>query len=83
MQDIESEVKAIIAEILEKDPNEVNLQARLVEDLEMDSLKAIEILVAVEKKYKITIPEQRLPEFTTVQATVSIAREILNANAAA
>ena len=45
----------------------------------MDSLKALEILVAVEKKYKITIPEKRLPELNSLEATVAIANEFLAA----
>jgi len=76
MQDnIEGEIKSLIAEILEKDPNGIGPDSRFVEDLGMDSLKALEILVAVEKKYKITIPEKRLPEMNTLSATVAIAKE--------
>lgn len=77
MQDIESEVRNLIAEILEKDPAEIKADMRLVEDLGMDSLKALEILVAVEKKYKITIPEEKLPALNTLNATVAIAKEFL------
>ncbi|MDD2689320.1 MAG: acyl carrier protein [Candidatus Omnitrophica bacterium] len=77
MQDIESEVRNLIAEVLEKDPAEIKADMRLVEDLGMDSLKALEVLVAVEKKYKITIPEEKLPALNTLDATVAIAKEFL------
>lgn len=77
MEDIEKEVRSMIAEILEKDPEEIKPDSRLVEDLGMDSLKALEILVAVEKKYKITIPEQKLPELNTLNATIAVAKEFL------
>ena len=57
MQDIEVEVKNIIAEITEKEPEEIRPDSRFLEDLGMDSMMALEILAAIEKKYKITIPE--------------------------
>lgn len=77
MQEIENEVRSLIAEVLEKDPNEIKPDARLIEDLGMDSLKALEILVAVEKKYKITIPEEKLAQLTTLNATIAVAKEFL------
>ncbi|MDD5432113.1 MAG: acyl carrier protein [Candidatus Omnitrophica bacterium] len=85
MQDIEieNEVKSLIAQVLEKDPNTIKPDARLVEDLGMDSLMALEILVAVEKKFKITIPEQKLSEMNTLNATVTIAKEFLSKKAPA
>ncbi len=77
MQDIENEIRNLIAEVLEKDPEEIKPDSRFIEDLGMDSLKALEILVAVEKKFKITIPEQKLPELKSLTDTVNVAREFL------
>jgi acyl carrier protein len=78
MQDLESEIKTMIAEILEKDISEIKPEARFVEDLNMDSMMALEILAAIEKKYKIAIPEEKLGEFKDLNATVKIAKEFLN-----
>jgi len=75
MQDIEQEIKGIIAQIIEKDPEEIKPDARFFEDLGMDSMMALEILAAIEKKYKISIPEDKLTQFTTLAATVTIAKE--------
>lgn len=85
MQDIDSEIKGLIAEIIEKDANEIAPDARFFEDLDVDSMMALEILVAIERKYKIKIPEEKLPELRTLNAAVAIAKEFLskkeNANA--
>lgn len=75
--EIENEIRGLIAEVLEKEPDEIKPETRFVEELGMDSLKALEILVAVEKKYKITIPEQKLPQLNTLNATVSVAKEFM------
>ncbi|OGX45806.1 MAG: hypothetical protein A3G38_00305 [Omnitrophica WOR_2 bacterium RIFCSPLOWO2_12_FULL_51_8] len=79
MQDIENDVRCLIAEVLEKDQAEIKPDSRFIEDLGMDSLKALEILVAVEKKFKITIPEQKLSELKTLVDTVNVAKEFLAA----
>ena len=78
MQDIESEIRNIIAEIVEKDPNEITPEAKFFEDLGMDSMMALEILAAIEKKYRISIPEEKLMQLTTLKDTVAVAREYLN-----
>jgi acyl carrier protein len=78
MQDVENEIRNIIAEIIEKEPSRITPEARFVEDLGVDSMMALEILAAIEKKYKISIPEEKLMEFKTLNDTVSIAREYLN-----
>lgn len=77
MQDVDNEIKSIIAEILEKDPGEITPEAKFVEDLGMDSMMALEILAAIEKKYKISIPEEKMMQFTNLAETTRIAKEIL------
>lgn len=77
MQDLEGEIKSIIAEIIEKDPSEVTPEAKFFEDLGVDSMMALEILAAIEKKYKITIPEEKLMQLTTLNQTIAVAKEYL------
>ncbi|MBU1125025.1 MAG: acyl carrier protein [Candidatus Omnitrophica bacterium] len=77
MRNIEEEILTIIAEIIEKDPAEITLDAKFYEDLGVDSMMALEILTALEKKYRITIPEEKLPQITTLRETVAIAQEFL------
>ncbi|MFH0763137.1 MAG: acyl carrier protein [Candidatus Omnitrophota bacterium] len=78
MQEIENEIRNIIAEIVEKDPAEISPEAKFFEDLGMDSMMALEILAAIEKKYKISIPEEKLMQLTTLKDTIAVAREYLN-----
>lgn len=77
MQDIENEIKDLVAQIIEKDPAQITPNARFFEDLGVDSMMALEILVAIEKKYKIKIPEEKLMELKTLDAAVAIAKEYL------
>ena len=43
----------------------------------MDSMMALEILASIEKKYRIVIPEDTLPKFTSLNKTIEIVKGIL------
>jgi len=80
MQDIDNEIRNLVAEIIEKDPSEVGGEARFIEDLGVDSMMALEILAALEKKYKIAIPEDKLAEFTTLNSIIKVAKQYIAAS---
>ncbi|MFA4990206.1 MAG: acyl carrier protein [Candidatus Omnitrophota bacterium] len=80
MPDLENEIRNMIAEIVEKDPAQVTLDAKFFEELGMDSMMALEIMAGMEKKYKITIPEEKLTKLTTLRETVAVAKEYLEKN---
>jgi acyl carrier protein len=72
---LEQEVKALIADIIEMDPGEIDGDAHLVEDLGMDSMMALEILAALEKKFRIKLPEDELPKITSVNKAIELTRK--------
>lgn len=65
--DIE-ELRALIAEELELPAEEVTDDAQLADDLDVDSLSAMEIAVLLEKKYKIKINEDEIKTLSTLLA---------------
>lgn len=77
---VEKDMRALIAEILETEPDEIKADAKFVKDLGMDSMMALEILAGIEKKYRIVIPEDMLPKFTDLSTTVQLVTEILVKN---
>ena len=72
---LEQEIKMIVADIIEVEPDKIDPNASLVEDLGMDSMMALEILASMEKKYKIKIAEEDLPKITSVNRAVELARK--------
>ena len=74
---VEKDVRNLVAEILETEPESLDSNANFVKDLGMDSMMALEILASIEKKYRIVIPEEMLPKFTSLTQTVSIVEKIL------
>lgn len=72
---LEEEVRQLIGEILERDPQQIAPEADLVKDLGMDSMMALEIIASLEKKYKIKLPEAELRNVTTLQRVLDLARQ--------
>lgn len=75
---LEKELRSIISEIVEIEEDKITLEASFVEDLGMDSMMALEILAAMEKKYKIQIPEQKLADIRNLKETTALATEYIN-----
>ena len=78
LNNVENDIRKLVAEVLETDPSQIDGNASFVKDLGMDSMMALEILAGVEKKYRIAIPEDTLPKFTSLNQTVKIVKDILS-----
>lgn len=74
---LEEELRQIIAEVIEIEPEKITLDARFVDDLDMDSVKAVELVVAIEQKFKIRIRDKEIPKIATLRHAVNFAKEIL------
>lgn len=62
------ELRALVAEVLEIEPEELTDGGDFVEEYEADSLRAIEILARIDKQYKVEIPQAELPELRNLAA---------------
>ena len=51
------DVKAIVAEQLNVNPDEIKEDSKFVEDLGADSLDVVELVMALEEKFDIEIPD--------------------------
>ncbi|MGE9970602.1 acyl carrier protein [Candidatus Pseudoscillospira sp. SGI.172] len=60
------QVRDIIVETLSCDADKVLPEARLAEDLEADSLAAVELAMALEEAFGVTIPDEDVAKFATV-----------------
>ncbi len=77
-KNLENELRALIAEIVEIEPDKITPEANFVEDLGMDSMMALEILASIEKRYKLRIPEENLTKVTSLNKTVEIVNQFIN-----
>ncbi|MEA1980217.1 MAG: acyl carrier protein [candidate division Zixibacteria bacterium] len=68
---IETEVKEIIIEQLGVDAGQVTEKAKFVEDLGADSLDTVELVMALEDKFSIEIPDEDAEKITSVGDAIS------------
>jgi acyl carrier protein len=80
-EEIRTEVKKLIAEVTEREPDEITDTALFAEELGVDSLMAMEVMVAVDKKYKINIPEEEFAKIKNVSDTVEVVQRYVTATA--
>ena len=64
-------VKEIIVDTLNCDEDVVTLEATLNDDLGADSLDAVELNMALEEAFEISIPDEELANFKTVNDIVT------------
>ena len=69
---IEKELKNLLLKIIDVEPEELKPQANFSKDLGVDSIKAIEIVVAIDKYFKISIDEKDMPSITTLEKAVDL-----------
>ncbi|MEZ4453648.1 MAG: acyl carrier protein [Nannocystaceae bacterium] len=72
-EDIATQVRAIIRDQLEI-PEEVTDDKSFTEDLGADSLAIVELVLALEEKFGIKIPDERVDEIKTVGDAVDYIR---------
>ena len=64
-------VKEIIVDTLSCDEEKVTLEAVLTDDLGADSLDAVELNMALEEAFEISIPDEELANFKSVKDIVT------------
>ena len=65
-------IKEVAAEVLSVDPDQVTETARFKEDLDADSLDLVELVMGLEERFDIEVPEDDLDGVTTVGQAVDL-----------
>jgi acyl carrier protein len=76
-ENIEKDIIAIISDVSGYEPEEIRPETNFFQDLEVDSIKAIEITVAIEKKFKISVRDEDVPKLATVEQAVNLVNKLL------
>jgi acyl carrier protein len=63
---LEDDVRKIIVDQLGVDAGQVTLDARFIDDLGADSLDTVELIMALEEKFGIEVPDEDAEKLMTV-----------------
>lgn len=68
-------IKELIVEQLEVSEDDINMETNLMQDLDADSLDAVEIIMAIEESYEIEIHDEEVEKLQTVADLVNYVEE--------
>lgn len=68
---LNNEVIEIIAEVTEIPKENIRLESNLLNDLELESLDIVNLIAEFEKKYKISIKDEEIRCFQTVEDIIN------------
>lgn len=70
------DVKAVVVEQLNVNEGEVKSESKFVDDLGADSLDVVELVMALEEKFEIEIPDEDAEKIATVGDVVAYIEKI-------
>jgi acyl carrier protein len=73
---IGDEIREMVSIILEVPIEKLTPDIDFFKDLDVDSLKAIEIVAAFEKKYRIIVPEDDIPKIRNLGQLIEYTKNI-------
>jgi acyl carrier protein len=67
-----SALREVAVDVLSVEPDDVVETARFKEDLDADSLDLVELVMGLEERFDISVPEEELEDVTTVGQAVDL-----------
>jgi acyl carrier protein len=74
---LEQDLRQLISDVTGKSIEELRPEANFWNDVGIDSIKVIEITVAIEKRFKIIIRDEQIPKISTIKEAFNVVSEAL------
>ncbi len=71
-------LKAIIADVLSVDPDEITMDTTFTDDLGADSLDVYQIIMGIEQEFDIEVPAEEAENITTVEEAIEMIKNAIN-----
>jgi len=81
--DLEGSVKQILTTRLGIPASQITLDARLGDDLGMDSLDAVELAIATERQFTVALSDEQVAKLETVADIVALVERLTDEHAGA
>ena len=69
------QIKKILVETMDIEEEKITLDAKLKDDLNLDSLDSVELIMSAEEEFGIDIPDEDVMNFKTVNDIVNYIEE--------
>ncbi len=79
MADVEEKIKEIICEQLNVSAEDVVPEASFVDDLGADSLDQVELIMAMEEEFDVSIPDEDAEKIATVKDALDYIKKVSGA----
>jgi acyl carrier protein len=79
--DLERRVKQILTNRLGIPAGDITLDAKLIEDLGMDSLDAVELAIATERQFGIGMSDEQISKLQTVADIIALVQQLADEQA--
>ena len=76
-ENLEQDIKQVIADVTGRSVEELKPEAHFFNDLGVDSIKAIELTVAIERRYRISIRDEQIPTISNIKQAVELVKQAL------
>ena len=76
---IEAKLVDILVDELGLERDDITMEAKFEEDLDVDSLGVVELLMALEDNFDVKIPDEEAEKITTVGEAADMVSQKLNA----
>ena len=73
---MDKKIIGLIAEKLGKNADEIKLESRLIEDLGADSLDIVELIMAFEDEFNISLPDEDVAKMKTIGNIIDYIKKI-------
>ena len=73
---LSKEIKSLVAKVIKIPEEKIDLNANLFTDLGVDSLLGVEIFAALDKKYGVDVPEDKLRDVKTLNDIIALVKEL-------
>lgn len=77
--EIEAKLIDLLVDELGLERENITMEARFEEDLDVDSLGVVELLMALEDNFDVKIPDEEAEKITTVGEAAELVNQKLNA----
>ncbi len=78
IKDLEEQIREIICNMIGLENEEITLEGHFYRDLGIDSVKGIEMTVALQEKYGVRLDDSMIPKLTNVKLVAQEVSRLLN-----